>query len=157
MTIKNKIEFFQQDLNKQRRTYQDYQKDNKKKAFRLKMSATALGLLTTVLVGLQLPENTPEGITLILKNVALLTSAAVTFFTAVDAFFNHRALWIRYTITLSLLEVVKTQLDYLIAGSGQAPREKDIDQLFERYRSILEETNSSWTELRKGTDSDTAV
>jgi uncharacterized protein DUF4231 len=155
MTTKNKIEFFQQDLDRQLKTYEYYQSNNKRKAFILKMIATAFGLLTTVLLGFQLANNTPENTTLIIKNVALVTSAIVTFFNAVDAFFNHKALWIRYTTTLSQLAVIKTQLDYLMAGSGQAPKEQDIDQLFERYRSILDETNTSWMELRKGADPNT--
>jgi hypothetical protein len=157
MTIQNKVEFFQDDIKRQLKAYQFYQRDNRRKAFLLKIIATAFGLLTTVLLGLQLSENTPESTTLIIKNVAIVTSALVTFVNAVDAFFNHRALWIRYTTTLSQLDVIKTQLDYLVAGSGQEPKEKDIDQLFERYRSILDETNSSWAELRKSSDPNIAA
>ena len=153
MGTKDKIEFFRKHLDRQIEFFNYVQINNKKKAFLLKMAATLFGILTTVLLGLQVPEQTAG----ILKNVALITSALVTLFSAADAFFNHRALWIRYTVTLAQLDIVKTELEYVTAGADQAVGGKDIDRLFEKYRSILDETNASWTELRKGTDTNTAV
>lgn len=153
MATRDKIEFFKRDLDGKIEFFKYVQINNKKKAFLLKMLATLFGLLTTVLLGLQVAELTAG----ILKNIALVTSALVTLLSAIDAFFNHRALWVRYTATLSQLDVVRIELDYLNAAADQAPKEGDVDRLFAKYRSILDETNTSWTELRKGADNNASA
>jgi len=111
------------------------------------MLVTTFSGAITVLLGLQGLESI-RAAPLLAKNSALVLSALVTLLTAWDAFFNHRALWVRYTRTVTELRGIQSELEYVSSDSDQKPKEADIDRLFERYQSALKETNVSWQTLR---------
>jgi hypothetical protein len=81
-------------------SFQRRRKQNKKKAFLVYLGATAISAVVTVLLGLQ---GIPDDKVVYIRNIALLLSATVTLLTGFDTFFNHRALWVRYTQTATQL------------------------------------------------------
>lgn len=82
---------------------------------------------------------------------ALVFSGLVTALGAIDGFFDHRALWIRYTATNNELRTLQGKLEYLIAGGVDKITETQIDELFDELMHILQETNAFWVQLRKET------
>ena len=91
---------------------------------------------------------------IVFKNIALILSAGLTLFSAIEAFFNHRELWIRYTITATLLMSLKAEIDFRSSHQGVEVPEIEIEKYFERYQSILRETYEFWSRLRNSEKSE---
>lgn len=149
MSVDGKVKYLTENLNQQIEGFSRSRQTNKKKAFWLKMLAVSFSSATTILLGLQGLEvvafvNAP----VVVKNLALILSAFVTLFSTFDAFFNHRALWVRYTRTTSQLKSIKAELEYLSSDGVQNLNDEDIDRLFKKYQLTLEETNAFWHGLR---------
>jgi hypothetical protein len=146
MTVEDKIQYLQQRLEEQIEAFNNGRRKNKKKAFRFRLSVILCSAFTTILIGLQSFGSSLEPI---IKDAALIFSAMVTALSAIDAFYNHRALWIRYTATSNDLKTVQSKLQYLLAGNRENVEENRIDELFEEFHRILNETNEYWLQLRK--------
>jgi hypothetical protein len=72
--------------------------------------------VVTVLIGLQ-GETFDQTL---LRNLALALGALITVVNAFDAFFDHRSLWIKKTVTLSRLYALKRDLSFEVAiDTGQ--------------------------------------
>lgn len=149
MTVDSKAKYLAESLQAQIDAYGKRRDTNKTKAFWFKMLATSFSAATTILLGLQGLEfvsfvNAP----IIARNVALVLSALVTLFSAWDAFFSHRSLWIRYTKTLTQLVAIRSELEYLSSNNNEGLLAEDVDRLFQAFQSTLEETNQFWQGLR---------
>jgi hypothetical protein len=114
-------------------------------ALGLKLAAAALSGAITVMLGLAFPGK-PE---VTFKNIALVLSAIGAALNTWDAFFNHRTLWVRHTITANKLRALKDEFEYCMAKEGGAVNEADTDRIFDEYRKILADTNQAWELLRK--------
>lgn len=141
-----KSEFLKQKIEKQISSFSRRKESNQKKAIRTKMISTVLAASTTVLLGLKGLDDSGQ---LIVQNVAFILSAAVTLMSGLDAYFNHRGLWIRYQGTLNDLYELKTDLEYLLVHGPESLQEQEMDKLYQRYQLILRETNATWSSLRK--------
>lgn len=106
---------------------------------------TLCSSLTTILLGWQGISDiyTPH-----VKNTALVLSSIVTFLGAFNAFYNHRQLWLRYTVTWAQLRSVQKDLTFLLATNPN-DKEQQIQGLHKRFKAIIDETDASWLELRK--------
>lgn len=116
---------------------------DKRKAFGLKIGAALLGAAVTILLGLKVsPEHEAT-----LKNIALVAGALVGLLNAWDAFFDHRALWVKRTTTAARLR--KLDREFRIARADT----EDIDaQRIAAFRTtleqILDDDLSSWVQMR---------
>jgi hypothetical protein len=122
---------------------------NRTKAFGFRFAVVLCGAVTTILIGL---HSVSEPFQPLVKDFALFFSALVTAISALDAFYNYRALWIRYTVTYTELRTLSTKVEYLTANGPTSLEEDRIDQLFEEFQQIIRETNSNWLQLRKETE-----
>lgn len=85
----------------------------------------------------------------ICQNVALALGAIITVLNAVEAFYDHRSLWIRRTATLARLYSVQADLNYLVAGSQDSEMDREsLDKLMDRYKTILQDDLTAWLKLR---------
>jgi hypothetical protein len=117
---------------------------NKFWAFGLKVSVAALGAATTVLLGVSYsgkPDN-------LFKNIALGLSALSAVIAAWDAFFNHRMLWLRYTVAANRLRSLKEEIKYQLMRDNELEREA-ADKLFAHYQEIIADVNNAWEDLRR--------
>ncbi|PKN48135.1 MAG: hypothetical protein CVU59_00205 [Deltaproteobacteria bacterium HGW-Deltaproteobacteria-17] len=140
-----KLDVLRSQLAEQLNSFQRKRGQNKKKAFLVYLGATAISAVVTVLLGLQ---GIPDDKVVYIRNIALILSATVTLLTGFDTFFNHRALWVRYTQTATLLLGLQAKLDYLSADEGREIPESEVDQLFEEMQRVLTETNRWWQNQR---------
>ena len=147
MGVDKKIEYLKERVKKDLDYVKKKRSDKRVKAITAKMLVTFFSILTTILLGLQGFGGTTAPV--IIKNAALVLSALVTLVSTWDAFFNHRAIWIRLQITVSQLYQLQYRLEYLVAEGTQDIKPTDIDNLYDRYQSIWEEANLSWLEQRK--------
>jgi hypothetical protein len=66
-----------------------------------------------------------------------------------EAFFNHRGLWVARTITVRRLEELRRQADYQLAGLADGAVEPEVvDGLLARLEQILAEDQQAWLRLR---------
>jgi hypothetical protein len=141
-----KINFIKEKIDKRINSFRERRKENRKSTIRLKVVSLSVASLTTILLGLNGLNPSSK---IIFQNVAFTLSAVTTLLTAWDTFFNYRGLWIKYTTTLNELYELKDNLDYLSTGEKGNISTEDLDKLYQRYQSILNETNATWVELRK--------
>lgn len=140
-----RLEVLRSQLNASLKSFQEKRRANKKKAFRVYLGATAISAVVTVLLGLQ---GVPDNKVVYVRNLALILSATVTLLTGFDTFFNHRALWMRYTQTVTQLFGLQNRLEYLTAVEGQEVPDTEVDRLFEDMQGTLADTNRWWLDQR---------
>jgi len=140
----DKARFLDEALTKQIASFDTRRSQNKKKAFLSKILSISFSTLTTILLGWQGLTNPTLTV---VKNIALLLSAVVTILSAWESFFNHRELWVRYTSTLTRLKTIQSDLHYLLAGANV--NDDKLDELYNRFQAVIDETNASWVALRK--------
>lgn len=140
-----KLEVLKSQLTGSLDSFQRKRRQNKKKAFFVYLGATAISALVTVLLGLQ---GVPDEKVVYIRNIALVLSATVTLLTGFETFFNHRALWVRYTQTVTQLLGVQARLNYLTTAESREVLETDVDRLFEEMHRALAETNKWWQDQR---------
>lgn len=116
---------------------------DRRKAFGLKIGAALLGAAVTVLLGLKVSADHEAT----LKNIALVAGALVGVLNAWDAFYDHRALWVKRTTTSARLK----KLDRTFRIDRAANTELEAKQI-EAHRAtldqILDDDLSSWVQLR---------
>lgn len=127
------------------RVFDAKRQKNKFIAFGLKIAIALLSAGVTVLLGLSYP-NKPETT---FKNIALSLSALSAVIGTWDAFFNHRTLWIRYTIAANRMRSLLEEIRYEIARSQGVVPAATVDQMFGKYREIVNEANHAWEDMRK--------
>jgi hypothetical protein len=127
------------------RVFDAKRQKNKFLAFGLKITIALLSAGITVLLGLSFPGK-DEGT---YKNIALGLSALSAVMGTWDAFFNHRTLWIRYTIAANRMRSLLEEIKYQTAKSqGELPVQLS-DEMFEKYQQIVAEANHAWEDMRK--------
>lgn len=104
--IVKKVDFLKQQIDKQIHGFQKRANHNRFYATVIKVLVIILGFGITVLPGWKL--NDPLNVWF--RNIALVLGAGVTLLTAWDAFFNSRALWVRYTIYLYLYTTARAEI-----------------------------------------------
>jgi hypothetical protein len=112
---------------------------HKRRALVLKMSTSALGAGSTILLGWQ----NPGGYAGALKNGALVLSALITLLAAYDAFFEPRRLWVRETFVLNSLKDLKREWDLGMATKPTATAE-DVTTYSNKFNGILTESLEEW-------------
>lgn len=117
---------------------------NKFLAFGLKISIAALGAATTVLLGISYSGKSDN----LFKNIALGLSALSAVIATWDAFFNHRVLWLRYTVAASKMRALREEIIYQLSRD-KGMKEEIADKFFAQYQTIIAEVNSAWEDLRK--------
>ena len=90
-----------------------------------------------------------SGLQRTLANLALVLGALVTVLAAMEAFFNHRGLWVARTVTVRRLEELRRQVDYQLAGLADGQVEPAVvDGLLARLEQIIADDQQAWLQLR---------
>lgn len=117
---------------------------NKFLSFGIKLLGALLAALITIFLGITYKDKPDEAY----KNVALILGSVITIINTWDAFFNHRALWVRFTIAMCKLYALKNDLSYLKTKPRDITSDK-LDLIHSTLQNIIIETNSNWEEMRK--------
>jgi uncharacterized membrane protein SirB2 len=118
---------------------------NKNTAFRTYLGATVLSAIVTVVLGFQ---GVPIDKVPYVQNAALILSSIVTMLMGFETFFNHRALWVRYTQTVSQLLSIRAKIQYLEANGSFGTQDVELDKLFDELQLTLTQTNNWWQSQR---------
>jgi Protein of unknown function (DUF4231) len=139
------VSFLLGELDRQERRFAHRRRRDKRKAFALQVSTVVFSATITVLLGLQVGSRTQSTF----KNIALALGALVTVLAAMEAFFNHRGLWIGRTVTVRRLEDLRRHLEYRLAGlDGTQLEPKLADSFLAELDEIIAEDQRTWMRLR---------
>jgi ABC-type multidrug transport system fused ATPase/permease subunit len=145
MHLQERVGFLRAELDRQHQQYVRRRRRDKRKSFALQMATVALSATITVLLGLRVAA----GLQRTLANLALVLGALVTVLAAMEAFFNHRGLWVSRTVTVRRLEELRRQADYQLAGLADGEVQPAVvDGLLARLEQILAEDQQAWLRLR---------
>ncbi len=147
MKIEDKLNLLQDEVQKQIDAFEQRQTRNRRIAMTYKVFTAMAGAATTVLLGI----NVDPGWSASLKNIALVLSALITVISAIEAFFDNRALWIRQFVTLMRLHDLKRDVQYYVAGAELAEIEiEQLNKFKERFDNVIQENIREWSQLRGG-------
>jgi hypothetical protein len=93
--ITAKIELLQAKVDDATRKVRGNRRDNRRKASLIKLTATFCSAAATILLGLKVPNLESQ-----FKDIAFVLTALITLLSALEPFFNFRALWIEHEIAL---------------------------------------------------------
>ena len=116
--------------------------NNKTKAFVFQISITILSSISTIILGLNIPE-----LKEFTRITALIISTLITIFSGIDAFFNHKRLWTTYADTLNAMYSLRFDLEYTLLR-GEPITNENLDNFKNRYQAILDTSNEKWMKLR---------
>lgn len=143
--IIGKKEYISKVLDKHIASYDNKRSFNHNKALRLFLMVTTLGATNTILLGLDIEEYQEH-----LRISALILSALITLASAYNAFFNNKALWIKYTKASNELKGIRADFIYYLAGKDDAELEIDVlNSIKKRLDETLEDVNNNWELIRK--------
>jgi hypothetical protein len=99
-------------------SYRHKRNKNKFGAISIQILSIVLSFGTTVLIGWKLSQDTSGATGSILTgnmltNSALIVSALATGMNALDKFFDYKALWIGYNISIASLKSIRSKLSLL--------------------------------------------
>jgi hypothetical protein len=145
VTASERIAFLRAEMDRQRQQFVRRRRRDKRKAFVLQMATVTLSAAITVLLGLRVGTGTQR----VLANVALTLGALVALLAAMEAFFNHRGLWVSRTVTLRRFEELRRRIDYRLAElSDHEVEPTAVDRLLTELNEILADDQRAWMQLR---------
>jgi Protein of unknown function (DUF4231) len=145
MNVAERVAFLRAELDRQQQRFTRRRRRDKRKSFALQMATVALSATITVLLGLRVEA----GLQRTLANVALVLGALVTVLAAMEAFFNHRGLWVSRSVTVRRLEELRRRTDYRLAGLADGEVQPAVvDELLARLDQIVADDQRAWLRLR---------
>ena len=123
--------------------YDRKRQKNKFLGFGIKLTSTAFAATVTILLGLTVNVEWKTS----LANAALVLISLITLLNTWDAFFNHKALWLRFTVATQSLRHVQEEVEYL-RSNGELTTEQ-IDSLHREFRRVVLTIDRDWENLRK--------
>lgn len=149
MKTNEKLEILKTEINERIADLKKKRLSNKKMSHRLKILSVLFAAIITVLLGLQGLDQVES----FFKNVALMLGASIMVVNACEAFCDHRSLWINQTVTLSLLQNLRRDIDFYASGMELTEIEiKRLEEFHERYNRILQDDLRDWLKLKRETE-----
>lgn len=129
-------------------SYSERAAQNRSYAFIGHIVTTALGALTTIVIGLNAKDPSET-----LNAIALILSAVMTFNHALSSYFNNKEFWIEFNEKANDLRKLKFDIDMELTR-GPLSNEQ-LDQFKLRYQAIVDSMNSFWkfNRSKKASDS----
>ena len=147
MSAEEKLKVLEKELNDRIKNFRWKRTDDKKKAFALKIFAVMFAGAITVLLGLRVAPSVSD----VFKNIALALGAIIAVLNAIEAFYDHRSLWIRRTVSLARLYDLERQLKFYVSGTDMADiDEEKLENFMDKFREILKDDLTSWLKMREG-------
>jgi len=150
MNTAERLKYLKDEIDAQVQRYGSDSARHKKTALRLKVATVFLASIITILLGLKLDNVAAKDQ---LSNIALVLGGLITIFSAYEAFFDPRSLWIREVVTCVRLRDVQRDLRFWASGIDPAQVDpKMVDMFKVRFDQILEESLKNWIKIRGATD-----
>jgi hypothetical protein len=116
---------------------------NKYLSLGIKLTSAFLSAAIIILLGL----NVSAEIKTNYANIALVLSAIITILNTWDAFFNHKTLWVRFTVATQSLRSIDEELQFFKSKGNL--NDSQIEQLHKKFKDVLTTLDRDWETLRK--------
>jgi hypothetical protein len=118
---------------------------NQSRASVIKLAMIVLSGVATILLGLQIAGFEP-----MFNNIAFVLTSIVTLLTAIEPFFNYRALWVEHELAKAQFHRLKDEVEFYIAGTtpDSLSMEK-LDYFHQKYQDIWNRLSNSWIDHRQ--------
>lgn len=113
---------------------------NKRLAAGFRVSIVLLTASAAILIGIDASSETKR----ILNNLALIASMLASGLGALEAYFDHRSVWIKYANVSSKLKTLHLSLQ----KASNCNDEAELNEIESRLASILDSAALQWSELR---------
>ncbi|PSB27071.1 SLATT domain-containing protein [Stenomitos frigidus] len=143
--ITAKIELLQAKVDDAIKKVRGNRRDNRRKASLIKLTATFCSATATILLGLKVPNLESQ-----LKDIAFVLTALITLLSALEPFFNFRALWVEHEIALWKFHRLRDKIEFYLAGNK--PEKMSIDEIngfHAEFQIIWDDLSQSWINYRK--------
>jgi len=145
----NEINALRRFIEATAKEYSEKGRRNKRGAIIVQILLVCLSALTTIFLGWKF-ENDYKSIFLL--NLSLICSSVVSGINVILAFFDYKELWAQYKVSRNKLKVLSCELDYLQASRPEGVTKKLVDEIFDRYVKVCEDTNQTYHQLRMAKD-----
>lgn len=135
------------------KTLGDKGRRNKTGAIIVYILIISFSAATTILIGWKagVTDNL-TATTNTLVNLALICSAVTTGLNMFYNFFDYKDLWVHYKASRNELLEILSELEYLEASGLENISQKQLNDLFNRYKDICANTNKFYLQLRMQSD-----
>jgi hypothetical protein len=145
LSQQSKAEFLKSRIEGAIKTAQRQRSNNRRKASAIKIATILFSSTATILLGLQITGLNPQ-----FKNIAFVFGSLVTLLTALEPFFNFRALWVEHETALWKFYRLKDKVEYYLKGiNPELISTKKLDEFQIEYQNIWDELSASWINYRK--------
>ena|ERR1700753_112918 len=142
---KQQMDYMSEVVSKHVLIFNRKRQQNKFLAFGIKLTSAALSAAIVILLGLTVSVERKA----VFANIALALSAVITLLNTWDAFFNHKTLWLRFTVACQSLRSVQEELDYLRAKTLGEPTTEQVDSIHRKFKRVMLTVDRDWENLRK--------
>lgn len=142
MENQKQVDFLKTQLENAIKSLHNRRMENKRKAFRIQIATTILSAVSTIVLGLKV-----EGKEEHTRIFALIVSSTITVITAIDAFYNHKRLWLTYADSLNAMYALRYDFDYRLFGTAEITVD-ELNRFKDRYQEILNNNNEKWMKMR---------
>jgi len=143
--ITAKIELLQAKVDDAIKKVRGNRRDNRRKASLIKLTATFCSATATILLGLKVPNLESQ-----FKDIAFVLIALITLLSALEPFFNFRALWVEHEIALWKFRRLRDKIEFYLAGNK--PEKMSVDEInsfHAEFQTIWDDLSQSWINYRK--------
>jgi len=122
--------------------YDGHQRRFRRFAWRWRLGIGVLSATGTILLGVTVSA----GVAPVLKNLALVTSALVTFLAMLESYRDDRSNYVRMAATFKALRRLRFEIEDQLAA---APTKHEIDRLAADFLAIQRAHDEAWVESRQ--------
>jgi hypothetical protein len=147
MTINASLEILSQDVSRQIESVRLRVARDKGKATNVAVYVGLVSAVTTISIGTVgfLPKDYEKAFGIL----SLLASASTTVLLAWDGIFHHKKLWISAVATLNELRSLETDIKHVQTAEQEGSTQDQVNQLYSRFKEILNSTNERWQKIRE--------
>src|ERR1035441_6763155 len=111
--LQAKAKYIREEVDRSIKHVQHNRTKNQNRASVIKVAIVSFSMLATILLGLQIGLRSEA----YFKQIAFVSGAFVTALTALEPFFNFRALWVEHELALARFYRIKSGLEFYISGT----------------------------------------
>ena len=147
MEALKKLEYLEGELSESATGVNRLRRRYRSAGFALKIVSVAFSAAITVLLGLRGMADMADTF----ANIALLLSALITVFGAVEAFFGYRSLWIQKQIIWMELEELRRRITFYKTGMAAEDEVEmtQVDWFMKEFNRIMRKDLKEWLQLRE--------
>lgn len=145
VTVETQISILQEKIEYSVKKLREDRDSNRRNSVLIKLATVLLTGLATILLGLQIQQLSD-----IQKNIAFALGSLATLLTALEPFFNFRALWVENELAIWKMHSLRDELEFYLASTEKKKiKSEHIINFNKKYVEIWNTLSQAWIENRR--------